>query len=59
MQKIQTPGVTHAEVLLLGHKLRVERGAYAISDEHLADAIEILFQRTAGSLSAERVSAMS
>lgn len=48
------PGISHAEVLLLAHKLRVERGAYAISDEHLADAIERLVQRTAGSLSEDR-----
>ncbi len=48
------PGVTHAEVLLQAHKIRVERGAYAISDEHLADALEQLVQKTAGSLSADR-----
>lgn len=48
------PGVTHAEVLLQAHKIRVERGAYAISDEHLADALEALVQKTAGSLSEDR-----
>jgi catechol 2,3-dioxygenase-like lactoylglutathione lyase family enzyme len=48
------PGVTHAEVLLQAHKIRVERGAYAISDEHLADALELLVQKTASSLSDER-----
>ena len=48
------PGVTHAEVLLQAHKIRVARGAYAISDEHLADALEALVQKTAGSLSEDR-----
>lgn len=32
-------GYTHADVLAAAHKIRIERGAYAISDEHLADAI--------------------
>ncbi|GAB4577981.1 MAG: VOC family protein [Anaerolineales bacterium] len=48
------PGVTHAEVLLQAHKIRVERGAYAIADEHLADALELLVRKTTGSLSEER-----
>lgn len=48
------PGVTYAEVLLQAHKIRVARGAYAISDEHLADALELLVQKTAGSLSEAR-----
>jgi hypothetical protein len=48
------PGVSHAEVLLEAHKLRVERGDYNIGAEHLADAIEIWVQRTARSLSPER-----
>lgn len=48
------PGVTYAEVLLQAHNIRVARGAYAISDEHLADAIELLVQKTAGSLSEAR-----
>lgn len=48
------PGVTHAEVLLQAHKIRVARGAYAISDEHLADALELLVQKTTSSLSEER-----
>lgn len=47
-------GVTETEVLLEAHKIRVERGAYNIADEHLADAIEVLTQRTARSLSADR-----
>lgn len=47
-------GVTEAEVLLEAHALRVARGAYNISDEHLADAIESLTQRTVRSLSTDR-----
>jgi catechol 2,3-dioxygenase-like lactoylglutathione lyase family enzyme len=53
--KFEPPhGVTHAEVLLEAHKLRVEREDYNIADEHLADAIEILAARTARSLSNDR-----
>jgi catechol-2,3-dioxygenase len=53
--KFEPPtGVTHSEVLLEAHKLRVERGDYNIADEHLADAIEILTARTARSLSEDR-----
>ena len=48
------PSVSHAEVLLLGHQIRLERGAYNITEEHLADAIEILVQRTRQSLSDDR-----
>lgn len=48
-------GVTHAEVLLEAHRLRVERDDYNITDEHVADAIEILIRRTARSLSADRL----
>jgi glyoxalase family protein len=48
------PGVTHAEVLHTAHKIRQERGDYAISDEHLADALGVLVRRTTGSLSPER-----
>ena len=47
-------GVTHAEVLLEAHKIRVERGDYNIADEHVADAIEALTQRTVRSLSEDR-----
>jgi catechol 2,3-dioxygenase-like lactoylglutathione lyase family enzyme len=35
-------GHTHADVLLKAHKLRVERGGYAIGAVHVADAIEAL-----------------
>jgi len=53
--KFEPPvGVTHAEVLLEAHLLRTERGDYAIGDEHLADAIERLIQRTTRSLSVDR-----
>ena len=53
--KFEPPhGVTHAEVLLEAHKLRVEREDYNTADEHLADAIEILTARTARSLSTDR-----
>ena len=53
--KFEPPvGVTHAAVLLEAHRLRVERSAYNIRDEHLADAIEILTERTTDSLSSDR-----
>ena len=53
--KFEPPvGVTHAAVLLEAHRLRVERSAYNITDEHLADAIEILTERTTDSLSSDR-----
>jgi catechol 2,3-dioxygenase-like lactoylglutathione lyase family enzyme len=47
-------GVSHAEVLLEAHRIRVARGDYNISDEHLADAIEILTRQTTRSLSDDR-----
>src|SRR5690606_25260309 len=41
--KFEPPvGHTHADVLREAHKIRVARGAYNITDEHLADAIEAL-----------------
>ena len=53
--KFEPPaGVTHAAVMLEAHKIRVAKGDYNIAEEHLADAIELLVQRTAGSLSADR-----
>jgi catechol 2,3-dioxygenase-like lactoylglutathione lyase family enzyme len=53
--KFEPPvGVTHAEVLLEAHHLRVAAGDYNISDEHIADTLEMLTQRTARSLSADR-----
>ncbi len=45
---------THAEVLLEAHKLRAERGDYAIAEIHLADAIELLVLRSRASLSDDR-----
>jgi catechol 2,3-dioxygenase-like lactoylglutathione lyase family enzyme len=47
-------GYTHADVLLEAHKLRVERGDYNIDREHLADAIELLVERSRPSLSGDR-----
>ena len=47
-------GHTHADVLLEAHKLRVERGDYNIAEIHLADAIELLVERSRGSLSQDR-----
>ena len=42
---------THAEVLLEAHKIRIKRGDYAIGDEHLADAIEMIAKRNQKTLS--------
>ena len=47
-------GFTHAEVLLKAHKIRVERGDYAIAPIHLADAIEELTISSRESLSSDR-----
>jgi glyoxalase family protein len=44
-------GSTHAAVLLEAHRIRVERGDYNIDQVHLADAIELLVERSRGSLS--------
>ena len=44
-------GFTHGEVLLEAHRIRVERGDYNIDRVHLADAIEMLVDRSRGSLS--------
>ena len=53
--KFEPPvGYTHADVLLEAHHIRTERGDYNIAEEHLADAIEALTQRTARSLSEDR-----
>lgn len=43
-------GYTAAQVLNAAHRLRVDRGAYAIDDSHVADAIEELTKRTAPAL---------
>jgi catechol 2,3-dioxygenase-like lactoylglutathione lyase family enzyme len=47
-------GCTHADVLLEAHRLRVQRGDYNIAEEHLADALEALVERSRGSLSDDR-----
>jgi catechol 2,3-dioxygenase-like lactoylglutathione lyase family enzyme len=47
-------GLTHADVLLEAHRLRVERSDYNIDREHLADAIERLVERSRPSLSDDR-----
>ena len=47
-------GNTHAEVLLEAHKLRVDRGDYAIDPVHVADAIENLVTRSQETLSEDR-----
>jgi catechol 2,3-dioxygenase-like lactoylglutathione lyase family enzyme len=47
-------GSTHADVLFEAHKLRVDRGDHNISQEHLADAIELLVTRSQPSLSDDR-----
>ncbi|NMG40426.1 VOC family protein [Chelativorans sp. ZYF759] len=47
-------GHTHTDVLFEAHKIRVERGDYNIKEEHLADAIELLVERSQATLSADR-----
>jgi catechol 2,3-dioxygenase-like lactoylglutathione lyase family enzyme len=47
-------GSTHAEVLLEAHRIRTERGDYNIDQVHLADAIEVIVERSRGTLSADR-----
>jgi catechol 2,3-dioxygenase-like lactoylglutathione lyase family enzyme len=53
--KFEPPaGITHAEVLLEAHKLRVTEAAHHITDAHLADAIDLLTRRTRETLSPDR-----
>jgi catechol 2,3-dioxygenase-like lactoylglutathione lyase family enzyme len=47
-------GLTHADVLLEAHRIRVQRGDYNIAQIHLADAIEALVSRSRDSLSEDR-----
>ena len=47
-------GYTHADVLLVAHRIRVERGDHNIAEVHLADAIETLVARSRESLSEDR-----
>lgn len=44
-------GFTHTDVLYEAHHLRVAAGALNITDEHVADAIELLTRRRFGTLS--------
>jgi glyoxalase family protein len=49
--KFEPPfGYSHADVLAAAHHIRVKAGAYAIDDEHLADAIAELTWRRAPDL---------
>jgi glyoxalase family protein len=44
--KFETPdGFRDVDVLMTAQRLRVERGAHHITEEHLADAIEVLMSR--------------
>ena len=47
-------GSNHAEVLLEAHKLRVAAGDAAIGENHLADAVEQIVERSQSSLSTDR-----
>jgi len=47
-------GHTHTDVLFEAHKIRVERGDYNIKEEHLADAIELLVERSQATISSDR-----
>ena len=39
---VPPPGRSHADVLALAHRLRVEQGAYAIAEEHCRQAVDEL-----------------
>lgn len=47
-------GSSHAEVMLEAHKLRVAAGDMAIGEIHLADAVELIVERSQASLSTNR-----
>jgi len=47
-------GCRHADVMIEAHKIRVMRGDHNIDREHLADAIELLVERSQHSLSNDR-----
>ena len=47
-------GASHTRVLMEAHKIRLERGDYAIAEVHLADAIERLVTEGHPTLSADR-----
>ena len=44
-------GFTHADVLHEAHKIRVKATAYNLADKHIADALVVLAQKSAGTLS--------
>ncbi|WP_092077481.1 VOC family protein [Poseidonocella sedimentorum] len=50
-------GCRHADVMIEAHRIRVARGDYNIDREHLADAIELLVERTQQTLSPSRAPA--
>ncbi|WP_055664466.1 VOC family protein [Jannaschia seosinensis] len=50
-------GCRHADVMIEAHRIRVARGDNHIQREHLADAIELLVERTQQSLSTSRTAA--
>lgn len=50
-------GCRHADVLIEAHRIRVERGDHHIDREHVADAIELLVERTQQTLSNTRAAA--
>ena len=47
-------GSSHAEVMLEAHKLRVAAGDNAIGEVHLADAVEMIVERSQNSLTEDR-----
>ena len=47
-------GMTHVDVLMAAHRIRVERGDPNIAEVHLADAIESLTRERRDSLSKNR-----
>jgi glyoxalase family protein len=48
-------GSSHADVLLEAHRIRLNRGDYAIDPIHLADAIEQMILASRRSLGADRL----
>jgi catechol 2,3-dioxygenase-like lactoylglutathione lyase family enzyme len=47
-------GHTHSDVLIEAHRLRIARDDYNIAEVHVADAIELLVERSRPSLSYDR-----
>ncbi len=50
-------GCRHADVMIEAHRIRVERGDHHIDRAHVADAIELLVERTQRTLSPTREAA--